>query len=334
MREGAVDAVLIDFQEPDEKVHIAAGRQGKEVIAFGLLPVGILEDDFGNLGGVHRVGQIPWMDGIEAVRVKRVVEIHDVHLRFHRIETVIVQQFVQHACRKARVLEVIDEHRVPFSHHLLDKGRVDTGGLSGTRRADDHASALRRHAVDVPLMQFSIILIGHRDIDAVLVLNLLPALRKSIPIVRQVCIKTPELAPQQDGSHEVQAETGQRRKDKAPSAAQQFRSKKQHQPRQQRCQHLHPAGILGTPAPDYDGNRGKEQAHKLYGCLRRQRSGMVYLQHQRIRQSRAQPCRRPERVGIVIYDKPQNSSCQQKEHRVHGFCPCIHINSAPCGPSA
>ena len=284
MREGAVDAAFIDFQEPDEKVHIATGRQRKEVIALGLLPVGIFEDDFRNLGGINRVGEIPRMDGIETVRVQRVIEIHDIHLRFHRIAAVIVQQLVQHPRRKARVLEVIDKHRVPLSHHLLDKGRIDTRRFSGTRRADDHASALRRHAVDVPLMQFSIILIGHRDIDAVLVLNLLPALRKSIPIVRQVCIKTPELAPQQDGSYEVQAETGQRRKDKAPSAAQQFRSKKQHQPRQQRCQHLHPAGILGTPAPDYDGNRGKEQAHKLYGCLRRKCPGTVYLQHQRIRQ--------------------------------------------------
>ena len=85
----------IEFDETDmddvTSMTIKTNYQGKEIIALGVLPVGVFHDDLGNFSSINGVGQIPRMDRIEAVRVQRVIEIDDVELRFDWITAVVIQ---------------------------------------------------------------------------------------------------------------------------------------------------------------------------------------------------------------------------------------------------
>ena len=240
MREGAVAATVVNLQEPDEKVHIAPGRQREEIVPLGILPVGVFQYDFCNLRGIHGVGQISGMDGIEAVRVQRVIEIDDIELGLDVIAAVVVQQLVHHQTGQAGILVVVDKHRVALLHHLPDEGGVDAGRLTGTGGADDHTSALRSHAIDIAVMEFSLILVGHRNIDTVLVLNQLPALFERVPILGKMGIETPHHPPQQDGSHQIHHITGQRQEHIEPAVAAELSTKEQQQPGQKRQQNLQP----------------------------------------------------------------------------------------------
>ena len=126
MREGAIDAFLVDFKEPDEKVNVTAGTHREKVLPFCVLAVGVLQDDFGNFRGVDGVLQITRMDGIEAVGVQRIVKIDYIHLGLYPFVTVVViQQLIHHAGRQVRKLVVIHEHRIPLLYHLTDERSID-----------------------------------------------------------------------------------------------------------------------------------------------------------------------------------------------------------------
>ena len=264
MRKGTILPFLIDFEEPDEQVNIAAGTKGEEVLPFCILTVSVLHDDFGNLRSIDGVREIARMDGVETVRVQRVVKVDDVHFRLHIVAVIVVQQLVHHTMRQIRVLVVIDKHGVALLHHLPEERPVNTVGFTRAGNANDHTAALGRYHIDVSLALFSFVLIGHGQVHAVFVFDELLTLLERIPVVRKMGVKTPHQTSQQDGSNQVQDISGKTTENEPDSASQIRRTHEQSQSEHQRKRHFLPAGGFGIPAADNDGHRGKEQDHKAY----------------------------------------------------------------------
>ncbi len=95
MREGAVLAVLVDAQVPDD-----GGKEDDrtlhEEVALLLHPrlVEVEHDGIGTLVGIRNVAHEVRMDRIAAVTPARVVEVDDVELRFYLVALLMAHHMV------------------------------------------------------------------------------------------------------------------------------------------------------------------------------------------------------------------------------------------------
>ena len=284
MRECAVSASLVDSQKPDEHIHVAPGRQGEEVFPPGILAVGVLHDDLCDFRSVDGVLQVARVDGIEAVRVQRVIEVHNIHLRqIVTVAFVVIQQLVHYQLREVRILVVIHEERVPLLDHLPDIGPVDGDRLAGAGRADDHRSPEGVHYVDVAPAQTSLVLIGCGDIDAETVLDELLALRESIVLL---CdggkLHRVDGPAKGDIPKQVQPISYSCHHHVEQSVPGRLPAKEKRQPEAYWQGNFLPLRFLGAAASNDDGIRAEKQDDRPYIPPVSHQARFVDAQHQRI----------------------------------------------------
>ena len=180
------------------------------------------------------------MDGIEAVRMQRIIEIDKVELRLHVIAVVIVQQLVENLVRQARKLVVVYEHRILLLNHLPHESRIDSHRFTGAGRSQYHAAALRRDAVDIRIPEFAFILVLDGNIDAELILDAFLTLFKGVPIVRKFPIVTAELPAEKNGTDEHQQIAGKSGKKIERPISKEGAAIEKSQADTQRCKYFSP----------------------------------------------------------------------------------------------
>ena len=129
MRKRAIFPIVIYLQEPNQQIHITYCRLRKEVIVSFKF-TGIVHYEFRNIAAVGRPCQILRTYGIESMRAFRIVEVHDIHLRLDSIAMVVVKEFIIRDGCKFRKFVVVNEHRITFLRHLLEKRTIYAVALS------------------------------------------------------------------------------------------------------------------------------------------------------------------------------------------------------------
>ena len=121
MRESAILSILIDTQEPYQKIKITLGRHREEILILLTSSVCIQHNHLCNLSRVDRILQIPRMYRIEAVGMNRIIKVHGIKLWLIIEAVIMIQQFIEHLTGKVRILVIIHEHSISLLKHLSDE---------------------------------------------------------------------------------------------------------------------------------------------------------------------------------------------------------------------
>lgn len=188
---GELPAVLVARRmEVDEEVDDG----GKEVLG------GVLEEGFGAafllatafveggqkggccLGSCRQVGNVLPLNGVHTIRVLHISEVDDAEAAVpgQRALLAVLAVLVEEVAGQCRELIVIDHHGKALGTVLADERVDDPEGLTRAGRTQDDGGAERVDDVDPAVVQFLLVVIDHRDIDAVLVLFLVTALLKAL----------------------------------------------------------------------------------------------------------------------------------------------------------
>ena len=197
MRKSAILSILIDTQEPYQKIEITLGRHREEILILLTASVSIQHYDLCDLGRVDRILQIPRMDRVETVGIQRIIKIHRIECRLLIKAVITIQQLIEHLPGQVRILVVVNEHRIPLLKHLPDEMAIDSSRLTAAGNSQDHHCPLRRHHIAVPVVKFAIILVLDGNVHTIAVLDEFLTLRKRIPVLHKIGIETPILPAKQ-----------------------------------------------------------------------------------------------------------------------------------------
>ena len=197
MRKSAIFSILIDTQEPYQKIKITLGRHREEIFILLTASVCIQHYDLCNLGRVNRILQIPRMDWVETVGIQRIIKIHRIERRLLIKAIITIQQFIEHLPSKVRILVIVNEHSISLLKHLPDEMAIDRSRLATAGNSQDHHRPLRRYYIAVPVVKFSIILVLDGNVHTIAVLDEFLTLRKRIPVLHKIGIETTILPAKQ-----------------------------------------------------------------------------------------------------------------------------------------
>ena len=134
------------------------------------------------LGGCCKVGDILPLDGVHTIRVLHISEVDDAEAAVigQRSLLSVLAVLVEEVAGQCRELIVIDHHGKALGTVLADERVDDAEGLTRAGRTQDDGGAERVDDVDPAVVQTLLVVIDHRDIDAVLVLFLVTALLEAL----------------------------------------------------------------------------------------------------------------------------------------------------------
>ena len=123
MGEGAILAVLINTQKPDDGREQDGGGLDEEVALLGRpSPVKVEHDVVGTLVGIGDVGHELRVERVAAVAARGVVEVDDIELRPDLVAVQMAEQVVVGDGAQVRELEVVNIGGITLFNLLLDVG--------------------------------------------------------------------------------------------------------------------------------------------------------------------------------------------------------------------
>ena len=136
------------------------------------------------LGGCCKVGNVLPLNGVHTIRVLHISEVDDAEAAVigQRSLLAVLAVLVEEVAGQCRELVVIDHHGKALGTVLADERVDDTEGLTRAGRAQDDGGAERVDDVDPAVVQTLLVVVDHRDVDAVLVLFLVTALLKTLVV--------------------------------------------------------------------------------------------------------------------------------------------------------
>ena len=121
MGEGAILAVLVDAEEPDNGREQDGGRLDEEVALLGRpSTVEVEHDVVGTLVGIGDVGHELRVERVAAVAARGVVEVDDIELRPDLVAVQMAEQVVVGDGAQVRELEVVNIGGITLFNLLLD----------------------------------------------------------------------------------------------------------------------------------------------------------------------------------------------------------------------
>ena len=188
---GELPAVLIACRvEVDKEVNDGGKEVLSRVLEEGLRAAFLLATAFVEggqkggccLGGCRKVGDILPLDGIHTVAILHVGEVDDAEAAVlgKRAQLAVFAVLIEEITGQCREFVVIDHHRKTLGTVLANERVYDAEGLTRAGRTKDDGGAERVDDVDPAVVQLLLVVIDHRDIDAVLVLFLVTALLKAL----------------------------------------------------------------------------------------------------------------------------------------------------------
>ena len=134
------------------------------------------------LGGCRKIGNVLPLNGVNTIRVLHISEVDDAEAAVigQRALLTVLAILVEEIAGQSRKLVVIDHHGKALGTVLADEGVDDAEGLARAGRAQDNGSTERIDDVDPAVVKLLLVVIDHRDIDAVLIFLLVTALLKTL----------------------------------------------------------------------------------------------------------------------------------------------------------
>ena len=113
----------------------------------------------------------------------RVIEVQHAELRLHLILILVLQELIIYVLGQCGILVVIYAHCVSLGHHLVNERLIYRVGLTGTRASQNKDSSEGIHDIDPSVMDLLLILIHYRQIDGIIIINLIGALRERLVVI-------------------------------------------------------------------------------------------------------------------------------------------------------
>ena len=183
MRERTVSALLMGSQVPEHTIKESLRGFSEEV---ALLPgdlIDIEHDKLCDLGAVRLIHNVARMRRIRPQGMHRVVEVQDAELRLHLELMPVLEELVIYVLGECGILVVIHAHGVSLGHHLVDDRLVYRVRLTGSRASQDEDASEGIHDIDPSIVHLLLILIHDRQIDGVVVHDLIRTLREGLVVV-------------------------------------------------------------------------------------------------------------------------------------------------------
>ena len=170
-------------QVPEHTIEKSLGGLREEVVLLSGDLIDIEHDKLSDLGAVRLIHDVAGMRRIRPQGMHRVVEVQQTELRLHIILVPVLEELVVYVLGECGVLVVIYAHRISLGHHLIDDRLIYRVRLTGTRASQDEYSSEWIHDIDPSVMHLLLILIHYRQIDGVVVRDLVRTLRERLVVV-------------------------------------------------------------------------------------------------------------------------------------------------------
>ena len=132
----------------------------------------------------RQVGNILPLDGVHTVGILYIGEVDNAEAAVlgERALFTILAVLVEEVTGQCRELVIIDHHGKPLGAVLANERVDDTEGLTRSGRTQDDGSTEGVDDIDPAVVQTLLVVVDHRDIDAILVLFLVTALFERLVI--------------------------------------------------------------------------------------------------------------------------------------------------------